>query len=62
MNIIALLLVLIVIGVVLWLVEKYIPMDPVFKIIIRIVVILVVVIWLLNVFGLLSSSTLRIGR
>lgn len=45
-------LVLIVIGVLLWLVTKYIPMDPQIKTILVAVVVICVVVWLLNVFGL----------
>jgi hypothetical protein len=52
MSIILVILVLALIGFILWLVEKYVPMDPQIKTIIRIVVIVCVIIWLLNVFGL----------
>jgi hypothetical protein len=44
---------LIVVGVLLWLVNTYIPMDAKIKNILNIVVIIAVVIWLLRVFGLL---------
>ncbi|PSR08586.1 MAG: hypothetical protein C7N36_21740 [Bacteroidetes bacterium] len=46
---------LVVIGVVLWLVNSYIPMDRKIKKVVNIVVIVAVVIWLLKVFGLLGS-------
>jgi len=42
---------LIVAGVLLWLVNTYIPMDGKIKKILNIVVVVVVVFWLLNVFG-----------
>jgi len=42
---------LIVVGVLLWLVNTYIPMDGKIKKILNIVVVVVVVLWLLNVFG-----------
>lgn len=51
MNLIALVITLIVVGVLLWLVNQYIPMDPKIKNILNIVVVIVVVLWLLNVFG-----------
>jgi len=58
-----LLLVLVVVGVVLWLVNTYLPMDPKIKTILNIVVVIVVVIWLLRAFGILGSlSQFRIGR
>jgi hypothetical protein len=54
--------VLIVVGVLLWLVNNYIPMDGKIKSILNVVVI-AVVLWLLQAFGLLGSlSSIRIGR
>ncbi len=49
------LLVLIVIGVLLWLVNNYIPMARSIKSILNAVVVISVVLWLLNAFGLLSN-------
>jgi hypothetical protein len=63
MPLINLVLVLIVVGVLLWLVNNYIPMDGKIKSILNVVVVIVVVLWLLNVFGLLSGlSGIRVGR
>jgi len=63
MPLINLLLILVVVGVVLWLVNTYLPMDPKIKTILNIVVVIVVVIWLLRAFGILGSlSQVRIGR
>jgi hypothetical protein len=54
--------VLIVVGVVLWLVNTYIPMDGKIKNILNVVVVIGVVLWLLQAFGVLGSlSTIRIG-
>jgi hypothetical protein len=54
---------LIVVGVLLWLVNTYIPMDGKIKNILNIVVVIAVVIWLLQAFGLLGElSSIRIGR
>ena len=50
-----LLLVLIVVGVLLWLVNTYIPMDRKIKNILNVVVVVIVIIWLLKVFGLWAS-------
>ena len=62
MPLVQLVIVLIVIGVLLWLVNTYIPMDSKIKNIINIVVVIAVVLWLLNVFGLLSGiSGIRVG-
>jgi hypothetical protein len=63
MSLLSLVITLIVIGVLLWLVNTYIPMDPMIKRIILIVVIICVVLWLLTVFGLLGSiSTIPVPR
>ena len=54
--------VLIVVGVLLWLVNSYIPMAGSIKSILNAVVVIVVVLWLLRVFGLLGAiSNLRAG-
>ena len=51
MPILTILIVLIVAGVILYLVNNYIPMDRKIKSILNIVVVIVLIIWLLNVFG-----------
>ena len=51
MSLISIVISLIVVGVLLWLVNTYIPMDGKIKKILNIVVVVVVVLWLLNVFG-----------
>jgi hypothetical protein len=62
MSLIHLVLVLIVVGVLLWLVNTYIPMDGKIKQILNIVVVVAVVIWLLQVFGILGSlGTIHVG-
>ena len=54
-------LVLIVVGVLLWLVNSYVPMARSIKSILNAVAVIFVVLWLLNVFGLLHSiSRIRI--
>jgi undecaprenyl pyrophosphate phosphatase UppP len=54
MSLITIVLVLIVVGVLLWLINTYIPMDSKIKNILNIVVVVVVVIWLLQAFGLIG--------
>jgi hypothetical protein len=55
--------VLIVVGVILWLINRFIPMAGSIKSILNAVVVIAVVLWLLRVFGVLSSlSGIRIGR
>jgi len=47
---------LVVVGVVLWLINTYIPMQGTIKKILNIVVVIVVVLWLLYGFGVLNQS------
>ena len=61
MDLISVVVVLIVVGVLLWLVNAYIPMDAKIKQILNIVVLVAVVLWLLGLFfpglwGSLSSA------
>ncbi len=54
---------LIVVGVLLWLVNTYIPMDPKIKGILNAVVVIAVVIYLLQIFGLLGTiENIKVGR
>jgi hypothetical protein len=62
MPLINVVIVLVVIGVLLWLVNQYIPMDHKIKSILNAVVVIGVVLWLLGAFGLFNSlSTIHIG-
>jgi hypothetical protein len=63
MPLINLVIILVVVGVILWLINNYIPMDRKIKSILNVVVVIVVIIWLLSVFGIIGSlSGLRVGR
>jgi hypothetical protein len=63
MPLIQVLIALIVVGVLLWLVNTYIPMQSTIKSIFNGVVVIVVVLWLLNVFGLFHSlANIRVGQ
>lgn len=63
MSIISLLITLVVVGVLLWLVNTYIPMDGKIKNILNIVIVIVVVLWLLQAFGVMGSiSGMHVGR
>jgi hypothetical protein len=62
MPLLNLLVTLVVVGVILWLVNNYIPMDSKIKSILNVVVVIAVVIWLLQAFGLLGSlGGIRVG-
>jgi len=55
MSLLTVLIVLVVAGVILWLVNTYIPMDKKIKTILNVVVVIVVIIWLLKAFGILTA-------
>lgn len=63
MPLIQVLEVLIVVGVLLWLVNRFLPMQGSIKSILNFVVVIAVVVWLLNVFGIFHSiSGIHIGK
>ncbi len=53
MSLITVIVVLVIVGVILWLVNSYIPMDRKIKTILNVVVVILVILWLLRAFGLL---------
>jgi hypothetical protein len=55
MSLVNLVVTLIVVGVLLWLVNAYIPMDRKIKSILNAVIVIAVVLWLLSVFGVLGG-------
>ena len=62
MPLLQIVIVLIVVGVLLWLVNRFIPMQGTIKSILNAVVVICVVLWLLNIFGLFHSlSRIHIG-
>jgi hypothetical protein len=63
MPLVTVVITLLVVGLLLWLVNRYIPMQGTIKGILNAVVVIVIVIWLLNVFGLLHYVTqFRVGQ
>lgn len=59
MTLLELLIALIVVGVILWAINPYVPMAAPIKTLINLVVILVVCLWLLSAFGVLSGPLNR---
>jgi hypothetical protein len=63
MPLIQVVLVLIVVGVLLWLINRFIPMQSTIKSILNAVVVIAVVLWLLDIFGLFASlSHVHVGK
>ncbi|MCL4483325.1 MAG: hypothetical protein M1445_12085 [Bacteroidetes bacterium] len=57
MSLLNILIAIIVVGVVLWIINTFIPMDHQIKRIFNIVVVIALIIWLLKVFGIFSYLT-----
>lgn len=62
MSLLSLVIALIVVGVLLWLVNTYIPMDGRIKTILNVVVVIVVLLWLLQVFGVMGALDAPVPR
>jgi len=63
MPLVQLVLVLVVVGVILWVINNYIPMQSTIKQLLNAVVVIAVILWLLSVFGLIGDiSRIRIGK
>lgn len=55
MSLLTLIVVLVIVGVALYLINKYIPLDPKIKVILNWAVVIIVIIWLLRSSGLLAG-------
>ncbi len=63
MSLISVAVTLIIVGVLLWLVNAYIPMDGKIKKILNVVVVICVIVWLLYAFGIIShTGDIRVPR
>ncbi|MHB8174407.1 MAG: Thivi_2564 family membrane protein [Nitrospirota bacterium] len=63
MSLVHLVIVLVVVGLIMWVINSYIPMQSTIKKLLNVVVVIAVIIWLLSAFGLLNSITgIRIGK
>ena len=63
MPLIQLVIILVVVGVILWVINSYIPMQATIKKILNAVVVIAVILWLLNLFGIIGSlQGIHVGR
>lgn len=63
MPLINVIVMLIVVGVGLWAINNYLPMDGKIKALLNGLIVIVVIIWLLNVFGVMGDlSSVRVGK
>ncbi|WP_104017252.1 Thivi_2564 family membrane protein [Roseovarius nitratireducens] len=62
MSLVNLIVTLVVVGVVLWAINTYLPMDRKIKSILNVVVVILVILWLLRGFGLLGDlGSIQVG-
>lgn len=62
MSLLTIILVIVVVGVLLWAINSYIPMDSKIKSILNVVVVIALILWLLQAFGILGSlGSVRVG-
>ena len=62
MSLLTLILVIVVVGVLLWALNSFVPMDSKVKSILNIVVVVLLIIWLLQAFGLIGTlNSVRVG-
>ncbi len=63
MSLIALIIIIALIGVIMWAVNQYVPMAPNIKTLLNIVVVVVIVFWVLSLFGILPDlNAIRVGN
>lgn len=58
----ATLLLIVIIGVVLYLIETYVPMSPPVKVVLRVVVVVLLCLYLLQAFGVSDMALPRLRR
>jgi len=56
MSLISIIIALVVVGVILWLVDAYVPMNPTIKRLLMAAVIIIVVLWFLQSLGILGTA------
>ena len=60
MTLIDIVLALVIIGLIMWLINTYIPMAGGIKSLLNVVVFVIVLIWVLQIFGLIGAIPVRI--
>jgi hypothetical protein len=61
MSLVGLIITIVLVGVLLWAIESFIPMAPPIKRLLEVVVVILIILWLLQAFGLLSGGGVRVG-
>jgi hypothetical protein len=61
MSLVGLIITIVLVGVLLWAIESFIPMAPPIKRLLEVVVVILIILWLLQAFGLLGAGVVRVG-
>ncbi len=62
MGLLSIIIIIALVGVLMWAVNKYIPMEPNIKMFLNIVVVIVLTFWVLSLFGILPDlNAIRVG-
>lgn len=62
MTLINLIVAIVIVGVILWMINTYVPMDATIKKILNVVVVIILILWLLSVFGIFDGlNSYQIG-
>jgi hypothetical protein len=63
MSILSIIIVIVVVGLLLWAINNFIPMDGKIRSILNAVVVILLILWLLQVFGVIGSlGHIRVGE
>lgn len=60
MSLVTIVIVLVVVGLLLWAIQTFIPMDAKVKLLLQVVVVVVLLLWVLQAFGLLGGPVIRL--
>lgn len=56
------LVVLVIVGLILWLIESYLPLDPMIKRVIVVLIVIILILWLFSMLGAFGSGGLYFGH
>jgi hypothetical protein len=60
MSLVTLIIVLVIVGFILWAIQTFIPMDAKVRLLLQVVVVIILLIWVLQGFGLIPGNTIRL--
>jgi hypothetical protein len=60
MSLVELIIAIVLVGVLLWAVESFVPMSPPIRRVLQVVVVLILILWLLQAFGIFGAGNIRV--